>query len=385
MARRPNDIPDSTLRLLLADGIGPATIRKLRGYFRTDEKVAGAPVAELANLDGIGKPTAQALRRAIDAAKPDDERAAMLAAGAQIILQEDDDYPPLLAAISDAPSALWIRGSFLPADRLSIAIVGSRKCTAYGREQAGRFAALLAQAGLTIVSGGAIGIDGEAHLGALRVNGRTIVVAGCGLSTNYPPEHEPLFKRITESGAGAVISEFPMSTPPAPGNFPRRNRIISGLGLGVLVVEAASRSGALITARLAAEEHNREVMALPGRIDSPASAGCLKAIKEGWAALVVDHADVLNQLDAASQLMRGALEVAGHTDAASATTLFDGNLTDGQKVIVEVLSDAGDPMLLDQLAARTRLPVNQIMADLTLLQIRGRVQRDFTGRVRLKR
>ena len=151
----------------------------------------------------------------------------------------------------------------------------------------------------------------------------------------------------------------------------------------MLVIEAPHRSGALITARQAAEEHGREVMALPGRVDSPASAGCLKAIREGWAAMVTDHADVLNQLDASSHLVRGALEAAGHADAGSAATLFDANLTDNQQAIITALHDAGETLLPDQLAARTQLPISQIMADLTLLQIRGRIHKDASG-VRLK-
>jgi DNA processing protein len=305
--------------------------------------------------------------------------------GATLILHGDRDYPPLLATIADPPAALWVRGELAENDRIAIALVGSRKCTAYGREQAARFAALLAQAGLTIVSGGAAGIDGEAHRSALRVNGRTIVVTGCGLSTSYPAEHASLFDRIAESGAGAVISEFAMSTPPAAGNFPRRNRIISGMSLGVLVIEAALRSGALITARLAAEEHHREVMALPGRVDSSTSAGCLKAIKEGWAALVVDHADVLHQLDSSSQLVRGALQSAGHVEAKNAVTLFDGSLSEGQRAILRALEDEGEQLLMDQIAARTQLPLSQIMADITLLQIRGIVVKDFSGGVRMKR
>jgi DNA processing protein len=393
MARAPHEIPDSTLRLLLAEGIGPHTIGKLRRRFGSDDHVADASVAALDEIEGVGAETAHALRRSIDQSDPDAERKAMIDAGATLVLREDDDYPPLLAAIHDAPPALWVRGGLSAQDRLAIAIVGSRKCTAYGREQAGRFAALLAQAGLTIVSGGAAGIDGEAHRGALRASaggggagggGRTIVVAGCGLSTSYPPEHEELFDRVVASG-GAIISEFPMATPPVAGNFPRRNRIISGLSLGVLVIEAALKSGALITARLAAEDHNREVMALPGRVDSPASAGCLKAIKEGWAALVTDHADVLRQLDGCSHLVRGALESAGREGAASATSLFDGNITEAQKAIVSALVEANDGLLIDQIAARTQLPLSQIMAELTLLQIRGRVQRDFAGSVSLKR
>ena len=388
MPRQPQEIPDSTLRLLLADGVGPATLRKLRERFGSDDRIIAATVRELDEIQGIGMESAQAIRRSIDAADPDSERTAMQAGNAQLILHGDKDYPPLLASIPNAPAALWVRGALLESDRLSIAIVGSRKCTAYGREQAGRFATLLAQAGLTIVSGGALGIDGEAHRGALRANGRTIAVAGCGLKAAYPPEHEELFERIVRNengqGCGALVSEFPMATPPLEKNFPRRNRIISGLSLGVLVVEAATRSGALITARFAADEHHREVMALPGRVDSPASAGCLRAIREGWAALVIDHADVLNQLDASNQLVRGALEAAGHEGAAKAATLFDGNLTDGQRRIVEVLNDSNETVLVDQIAARTQIPLSQIMADLTLLQIRGRVKKDFSGGVTLK-
>lgn len=378
MPREPRDIADATLRVLLARGVGPATLSKLRTRFESDEKIVGAPAARLSDLEGIGPDTAEAIRRAIDQGDPEAERAAMTDAGVRMILLGDDDYPALLAAIPRAPAALWVRGRLEPGDRLSVAIVGSRRCTAYGREQAGRFAALLAESGLTIVSGGALGIDGEAHRGALRVGGRTIVVLGCGLGRCYPPQHEELFERVVESGS-AIVSPYRMAAEPRAEHFPPRNRIISGLSLGVLVIEAATRSGALITARLAAEEHGREVMAVPGRVDSPASAGCLAALREGWAALVVNHADVLNQLDASSHLVRGALEAAGHTDAATAATLFDETLTESQRAILETLSDSGRVVLVDQLAARTQFPLSRIMADLTLLQIRGRIERDHHG------
>ena len=378
MPREPRDIADATLRVLLARGVGPATLSKLRTRFESDEKIVGAPAARLSDLEGIGPDTAEAIRRAIDQGDPEAERAAMADAGVRMILLGDDDYPALLAAIPRAPAALWVRGRLEPGDRLSVAIVGSRRCTAYGREQAGRFAALLAESGLTIVSGGALGIDGEAHRGALRVGGRTIVVLGCGLGRCYPPQHEELFERVVESGS-AIVSPYRMAAEPRAEHFPPRNRIISGLSLGVLVIEAATRSGALITARLAAEEHGREVMAVPGRVDSPASAGCLAALREGWAALVVNHADVLNQLDASSHLVRGALEAAGHTDAATAATLFDETLTESQRAILETLSDSGRVVLVDQLAARTQFPLSRIMADLTLLQIRGRIERDHHG------
>jgi len=386
MPRRASDIPESTFRLLLAGGLGPVTLRRLRAHFGDDDRIVAASVVELDQVEGIGVDTAQALRREIASADIDSERKNMDAHGAGLVLIDDADYPALLKSIPDPPPALWVRGKFETADRMSVAVVGSRKCTAYGRDQAGRLAALLAQAGLTIVSGGALGIDGEAHRAALRVSGRTIVIAGCGLSQHYPGEHETLFNKIVESGAGALVSEFPMNTPPSAGNFPRRNRIISGLSLGVLVIEAALRSGALITARLAAEEHHREVMALPGRVDSPASAGCHKAIREGWAALVTNHAEVLTQLDASSQLVRGALEAAGQVSAGGAATLFDGNLTDAQRQIVEAIQTSnGDAVIAESLAAKTQLPLSQIMADLTLLEIRGRVKREWGGGVRLKK
>lgn len=382
MARTQQQLDDATLRVLLAPGIGPVLHQRLHEAFGSAQAIVEAPISRFTTVEGIGRDSAEAIRRALDAAEVEREREEIEQAGAKVILKTDDDYPSMLASIPGAPPALWVRGELREEDRLSIAIVGSRQCTAYGREQAGRFASLLAQSGLTIVSGGAAGVDGEAHRGAMRVRGRTIAVLGCGLSRAFPPEHAPLFDRIASEG-GAVVSEHPMRVEPLAKNFPRRNRIISGLSLGVLVIEAAQRSGALITARLAAEEHGREVMALPGRVDSPASVGCLRLIRDGGAALVVDHADVLAQLDAANHAVRGALEAAGHDRATTAPSLFDGNLTDGQRAIVEALAEE-DRLLPDQIAARTQLPMSQLMADLTLLQIRGRVDRSHLG-VKLKR
>lgn len=392
MPRQAGDISDATLRLLIAPGIGPATFYRLREHFDDDdERIVDASVNELKQIHGIGAQSAENIRRAIDDADCQRERALMAEHDAAIIVADDDDYPPLLAAIPDPPSALWVRGEMTAADYISIGIVGSRKCSSYGREQASRFASMLSQCGYTIVSGGALGIDGEAHRGAIRVQGRTIAVMGCGLSELYPPQHKELFEQVIKHGA--VISEFPMATQPRPENFPRRNRIISGLSAGVLVIEAALRSGALITARLASEDHGREVMAVPGRVDSPASAGCLTAIREGWAALVTSAADVLAQLESAGHLVRGAMEAAGklqsqlfETDNGSAVA----KLSAPQQVIVDVLRDAaggkgsGAVMELDQLASRCGLPMGQVMAELTLLELRGQVRRNFRG-VELRR
>ena len=205
MPRDPSSVSDATFALLLADGLGPVTLGKLRDRFGSDEKTAGASVGALMEVPGIARKTGEALRRSIDEADVDAQRAAMQSHGIRMLLHGDADYPPLLATIDSAPPALWIRGAIESSDDPSVAIVGSRRCSAYGREQSGRLGALLAQAGLTIVSGGALGVDAEAHRAAQRVNGRTIAVLGCGLDVDYPREHRELFAKIAD-GSGAVIS-----------------------------------------------------------------------------------------------------------------------------------------------------------------------------------
>lgn len=385
MPQHPTSIPESTLRIALAGGIGPATFARLRDALGSFDDIANADVRSLIAISGIKRGRADEIRRELDEADVEGERRQMAEHGAQLVMHGDADYPVLLAATDDPPVALWVRGEFSEADSAGLAIVGSRRCTAYGREQAGRFAAMLAQCGLTIVSGGARGIDGEAHRAALRVQGRTIAVCGCGLATVYPPEHRELLDHVA-AGHGAVISEYAMGVPPRSQHFPRRNRIISGLSIGVLVIEAGRGSGALITAKFAAEEHQREVMALPGRIDSPASAGCLSAIRDGWAGMVLDHADVLLQLESSHHLVRGAMEraklVSGGDQGASEGPL-ELNLTDGQRAIMAALREAGGVLPLDHLSPLTQLPLPTVMAELTVLQIRGAVARGSDG-VRLR-
>jgi DNA processing protein len=377
--REPETLTDAELCLYLAPGIGPRTLRKLRAHFPADVVIIEASERELTEVPGVGKKTADSIRRAIGSVDPDAERRAMREREVRLIAEGDDDYPPLLAATPDPPPALWIQGNIEALSPLSLAIVGSRQCSPYGREQAGRFASLIAGAGLTIVSGGALGIDAEAHRGALRIEGgRTVAVMGCGLSHIYPPHHKSLFARIVDSG-GALVSEYPMDAAPRAEHFPRRNRIISGLSLGVLIIEAGVGSGALITGRIAAEDHGREVMALPGRVDSPASAGSLALIRSGGAALVVNHADVLSQLDGCSQLVRGAVERAGAEHAEKRASLFEGMLTEGQRAIMEYVTEQNSPVPVDMLAVKLDRPLSEIMADLTLLELHGRVRRDHHG------
>ncbi|MEX0887156.1 MAG: DNA-processing protein DprA [Phycisphaeraceae bacterium] len=373
---------DAMLRLLLTPGMGAVRIGRCVAAFGSATATLGASTDRLAEAMRCGGQQAGKLRSAMhDAQREADsarEREAAAAADVQIIALGETGYPRLLEHIPDAPPLLWVRGELREDDALALAMVGSRRCTLYGREQAERFAYQCAHAGLCIVSGGAYGIDAAAHRGALKAGGRTIAVLGSGLENPYPREHHELYDEIAQRGA--VVSEFPMVTPPAAENFPRRNRIISGLALGVLVVEAANRSGAHITARLCVEEHGRELMAIPGRVDAPTSAGCHKMIREGWAKLVTNAADVLDGLGEAGQMLKVGMGVDdGHGEGGGGDGgggggggLFEVALTDSQQRVVAALDE---PRSLDELAAATGAAVQQIQSDLTMLELRGTVRR----------
>ncbi|NQT23051.1 MAG: DNA-protecting protein DprA [Candidatus Omnitrophica bacterium] len=214
--------------------------------------------------------------------------------GIKVITIDDKEYPSNLKHIYNPPKVLYVKGKIVPKDHYSIAVVGARKSSTYGRETAARLARELAEKSITVVSGMARGIDTYAHRGALESGGRTIAVLGCGINIIYPPENKSLMEEISKSGA--VISEFPINTPPLRRNFPMRNRIISGLSFGVVVVEAAEKSGSLITASLALEQ-GREVFSVPGRVDTRLSRGTLALIKEG-AKLVENVDDILEEVKA---------------------------------------------------------------------------------------
>lgn len=369
---------DALLALTLTDGFGQVTITRCIETFGSAEDALGASVDALARLDRVGRQRARRLRAALDKTLDNGvvqaERELIDAHGVHLIALGDDEYPKLLKHIPDPPALLWVRGRIVPEDALALGIVGSRRCSHYGREQADRFAGLCAQSGLSIVSGGARGIDGAAHRAALRVGGRSIAVIGSGLAKPYPHDHAELFDQIADqsNSQGAVMSEFPMNTPPNAENFPRRNRIISGLSLGVLVVEAAQRSGALITARLAVEEHHRELMAVPGRVDAPGSAGCHKIIREGWATLVTSPADVLDALGEAGEMLKAGLQQQA-PDSQSRPVSQDLGLTQPQQAIVDAIRG---PTSLDQVVAISGLPVHQVQAELTMLEVRGAIRRE---------
>jgi DNA processing protein len=273
----------------------------------------------------------------------------------------DPDYPRLLLA-GTTPPTLHVRGSLVADDALAIAIVGSRRATQYGAHFAERLAGELAARGVTIVSGLARGIDTAAHQGALAAAGRTIAVLGCGIDIVYPPENAPLARKIERQGA--IVSQFSPGTPPLPYHFPVRNAVIAGLALGVVVVEAAERSGALITARLAAEM-GREVYAVPGNVTSALSRGAHGLLRDG-ATLVQDWTDVVQELpEAWRRLVRDVPLDTGDANRPAAPS------DDGR---VMNLLRPDEPQHIDDLMARSGLPPARLAADLLALELDGRAR-----------
>ncbi len=352
------------LRLHLAEGVGAIRFKRLLEHFGDVEAVCGAGVGQLKQVSGVGPKAAQGIA-AVDEAAVDAELALAQEAGAEVLCLEDPAYPRPLKLIDDPPPVLYVRGELAEADAVALGVVGSRRCTHYGLEQAERFGGLLGRAGFTVISGGARGIDSAAHRGALAAGGRTIAVMGCGLARIYPPENLKLFDRMIAERRGAVISELPMQVEVKAANFPRRNRIISGLSLGVLVVEAARRSGSLITARLAAEQ-GKDVFAVPGRVDSPFSQGTNALIADG-ATMATDLEDILDALDRVGE----ALKSAGAVEAAKPAPPQP-ELTKDEARLMGYLAEA--ELSLDELVRRSRLPAAKVTAAMTMLAIKGLVK-----------
>jgi len=396
---QPTPSPDPATRAMLAlvltRGLGPRLIARAVERCGSATGVLGASAAQLGEVEGISPKNAGKLKRAIDdAASPGGaaDRELDLAAkhSAVVVSIDGPGYPALLKVIHDVPPVLWVKGELSPDDALSVAIVGSRKCSHYGREQADLIGNGLAHAGVTVVSGGAYGIDIAAHEGALRAakagaaahGGRTVAVLGSGLAKPYPAEHVGLLREIVAGGedgsaCGAVVSEFPMGTEPRPENFLRRNRIISGMSLGVLVVEAGKRSGALSTARRCVEEHGRELMALPGRVDSAYAFGCHQIIREGWGRLVTGVSDILDMVGGEAPMLQAAAELAVPSPAAESNNLPErGGAASSSPTAEKILVMLDEPRSLDEIAAWTGLPAGSVQAELTMLEIRGAVKRE---------
>ncbi len=381
----PDALPSTArglLALTLVPGMGPVRIARVLEAFGSFDRIRAASAAELARVPGIGDKTARALLEGIKQsdALVSRELERIANAGATVVTLADDGYPSLLRAIPAAPPVLTVRGTLRPndLDRYPIAIVGSRGCTHYGIEQAARFAGSLARSGLTIVSGGARGIDTAAHRGAIDAGGRTIAVLGCGIAKRYPPENTDLFDRIAD-GHGAVISELPADTGPNADNFPARNRIISGLALGVLVIEAGLKSGALITARHAADDHGREVMGVPGRVDSTASDGTHELLRQG-AHLVCTPADVIGVLEGHARHLHAGTHDAMTADPTRSPLFAQdaepetpiGDLSDTQRAILAHLTE---PRSAEDLGELVGIDAGRIRAELTMLELGGRVKR----------
>ena len=335
--------------------------RRLIEVFGSVQAAVEAGPHQWRKVKGIGSKTVDDLSAVTDE-QIDAELAQADRHGVTILCLADEEYPAALKMIYDPPPVLYVLGELEPQDATAVGVVGARRCTHYGAEQAERFGALLGRAGFTVVSGGARGIDTAVHRGALSADGRTIAVMGCGLSTIYPPENEKLFNEIAD-GRGAVISEIPMDFETRAANFHGRNRIISGLSVGVVVVEAALRSGSLITARQAAEQ-GRIVFAVPGRVDSPLSGGTNQLIRDG-AILAADLDDILDNLGHVGEAM------AADEDAEGGLLAMPTGMNESETALLEALAEG--ELGLDELSRRTELASGAAAAAMTMLVLKGLV------------
>jgi DNA processing protein len=362
------------LRLERCAGIGPRTAAALLDVFGSPDAVFAADFAALAahvtpaQARALQQPPADTTRRLLDATL-----AWLARPGHGVLALGEPGYPELLSHIPDPPLLLYIRGRAALLAGPCLAIVGSRNASVQGRMNAQAFAQALSAAGLCIVSGLALGIDAAAHEGALPCVGGTVAVVGTGPDVAYPARNRALGERI--AAEGCIVSEYPVGTPPVPGNFPRRNRIISGLAAGVLVVEAAAQSGSLITARQAAEQ-GRDVFAIPGSIHAALAKGCHVLIREG-AKLVDTAQDVLEALGSSPLL--GARSVFSPASDISLTDMYNDNNpaadfgTPEDAALLDALGH--DPVDTDALLARLGCPPGELSAQLLVLELAGRIER----------
>ncbi len=353
------------LALLRAPGLDGSRLTALLEVLGTPDAAFTAATRQLDTLSLT--PNARRWLAKPDWARVDDDLAWLERTGASLLIHGQPGYPPLLADLPDAPAVLYVQGDPACLLQPQLAMVGSRNPGPQGLATARDFASYLARAGLTITSGLALGIDAASHEGALAGGGATVAVCGAGLDQIYPARHRALAEQI--SAHGALVSEYPPGTPPLKENFPRRNRIISGLALGTLVVEAALRSGSLITARLAGEQ-GREVFAIPGSIHNPLSRGCHQLIRQG-AKLVETAQDILEELGA----LAATLAPAHVTESPSATE------EEPDPAYAAVLSTVGyDPTPVDVIVERTGMTADVVCSMLLILELQGQVAATPGGR-----
>jgi DNA processing protein len=363
-----SDADRAEILLAITPDVGPILRGRLLERFGDAASVIGASEAELLQVPGIGPKISANIINARHEVQFDAQMALVREHGLGVLLPRRPSFPRLLAEIPDPPGVLFTRGAIEPADAMAVGIVGTRRATRYGTQQAERLAAGLARAGVTVVSGLARGIDAAAHKGAMSAGGRTIAVLASGVLNVFPPEHAELADKIVAQGA--VVSEAAPTMPPLSGMFPQRNRIISGLSLGVIVVEAADRSGALITARHAMEQ-GREVFAVPGPIDSPASTGPHRLLRDG-AKIVTCVDDVLEELGhlpaAAPDHRGGSIRIAAEL-----------KLNDLEHTVLQAIDPAGSS--LDEVAAACGWPIHRVLATVSVLEARRLVRRIGGNRV----
>jgi DNA processing protein len=356
------------LMLAAVPGIGGNRLRQLVQHFGSPGEALKASPLELARVEGIDKKLASAVaHNTTGPAFVDDQLSRLNKLNGSIITLWDSSYPRLLSAIFDPPPLLFVLGALDPQDGHAIGVVGTRHPTLYGRTMAEKFSTDLTSLGITVVSGLARGIDTVAHTAALRNNGRTFAVIGSALDMIYPRENAGLAERIAENGA--VISEFFMGTKPDPGNFPRRNRIISGCSLGTLIVESAEDGGAMITASMALDQ-NRELFCIPGNINEKFSAGPNRLIRDGQAKLVTGVDDILVELESVLGPLRGA----GRETPRPQLTMFE------QK-IYEALE--GAPVHIDLISEQAALSPADTLVTLLGLEFKG-VVKQLPGKLFLK-
>jgi len=357
------------IALNMTPGVGPRAAAKLLERFGSAEAVFGATRAELESLR-LRPEAVESIRARefFDKATEEIERARLI--GVDILLLDDGVYPALLREIFDPPITLYVKGAWSEClEKPCVAMVGSRRCSTYGQNVATQLARDLAQRGVTIISGLARGIDAATHRGALEAKGRTVAVMGTGLDQVYPRDHRKLVDEILGQG-GALVSEFPLETPPAPQNFPYRNRVISGLSLGVVLVEAAENSGSLITARLAMEQ-NREVFAVPGNITSRNSFGTNYLIKGAGAKLVQQWQDVVAELpqEIAARILPPEPKKKKEKAAVEQLSLVPEDLSATEHTVWKLLS-ADEPAHIDALMEESKLSVPELTGALLGLEMR---------------
>ena len=353
------------LRLILTPEIGSRRGKSLLERFKTPKAILEASLDDIAEVENVGREVAERIvegRKRIDL----DRQIKLIEKNNVTLISLDSElYPVNLKSIFDPPLVLFVKGEILPQDYFSIAIVGTRLASFYGRAMSEKLSRQLAEKGFTIVSGGARGIDTFSHQAALRAKGRTLAVLGCGLDIAYPPENKKLFEEIAKKGA--VISEFPLSMRPDKGNFPMRNRIISGLSLGVVVIEAPHKSGALITVTHA-NEQGREVFSVPGHADSFVSKGTNQLLREG-AKLVENADDIIEELE---PILKSKIKEFNTNRLKplheKQISLIKPELTEEEARLFDLISLG--PLDLDDIIVKSQSSVSAVSAVLMMLQLK---------------